>query len=89
MSRYILHTLSFSDKTGAFRISSEGDSKKDFVHAVLDNEILNNNSINRIPSMQLADLDTFFKYATASQRKTVNDVLETERRMCERGILPF
>jgi hypothetical protein len=86
MSRYILHTPNFSDKNGAFRISSEGLTKVEFVQAILENEILNDNRINRIPSMQIADLDTFFTYGTASQRNAVNNVLELERYYAQRKI---
>lgn len=73
--RYVLHTPNFTEKNGLFRVSYDGCTKEELVTAFIENEVLTNARIDTIPSLQISDLKTFNRYATAAQRKMVADAI--------------
>lgn len=88
--RYILHTPNFSENNGVFRVSYDGCSKEELVTEVIKNELLTNDHIDLIPTLQVSDLATFNKYATAKQRKLVADTIAfAERAESQNDSLSF
>lgn len=74
--RYILYDPDFTKKNPFFRIGNEGVGKKELVMGFIEAEMPEDLTVVRFGNLVVTDLDTFRKYATASQRKEVEETLK-------------
>lgn len=79
--RYILYDPHFTKNNPFFRIGNEGVSKKELLLGFIDAEMPEDLQVIRFGDLIITDLDTFFRRATAAQRKEVKDTLELLSKM--------
>lgn len=74
--RYILYNPSFTEKNPFFRIGNEGVGLKELLMGFIEAELPDDLTIFRFNNLYVTDLDTFNKFATAAQRKEVEETLK-------------
>lgn len=74
--RYILYDPNFTKKDPFFRIGNEGVGKKELLLGFIDAEMPENLKVTRFGDLVITDLDTFRQYASAAQRKEVEETLQ-------------
>lgn len=74
--RYILFKPTLPKDKPFFRIGNEGVSKKELLEGFIEAEMPDNLVVTRFGDLYITDLDTFYKIATAKQKKEVEKTLK-------------